>query len=156
MSAELSEFQKSNLLKLSRYLWDLPQERFGMGDITYPDTECASEHGCGSVGCAIGHGVNAGVKALDGEDWCRYWGRVFSQSADVDMFLFCGSWDRTDNTPRGASKRILYYLRHGVPEDGDAQCYGEAPLSYLDEPLDLVEPKRETLTGVVELVKAAV
>lgn len=126
--------QRENLIKLAAKLDTLPDEyeHFNMrtflshngtcdvhpdemlqrGDASYIDN-------CGTVACAIGHGPAAGIPLLpsevdedEGINWALYTERAFgiyTFTNDFD-FLFGGGWTRHDNTPRGASARIRYYL----------------------------------------------
>lgn len=155
---ELSDFQRANLEKLARYLWDLPQAAFSMH--TFSQSGYMPElHECGTVGCAVGNGPLAGIKVVPGETWNDYHARALGSDCEhggVYCWCFHGRWVIADNTPRGAAKRILYMLRRGVPASWNKQQCRIVPLCYLNEPLDLIEPKREPLAGVVELVKAAV
>lgn len=135
----LSDFQRGNLERLARYLWDLPQDAFDMERFS----NGRGPHHCGgTVGCAVGNGPAAGIAALDGERrWGDYGNRVFAPVGSlVWWWLFDGHWAFTDNTPRGTARRILWTLRHGCPDDWRSQLWGESPLCYLDEPLDPVAP----------------
>lgn len=50
-------------------------------------------------------------------------------------WCFGSMWSDVDNTVHGAADRIEYMMTHGVPDNGDEQRYGEAPLSYRPEPV---------------------
>lgn len=137
---------EGNLMKLAAYL--LKGNPTANADFTmrvFYDDDTASENSptCGSAGCAVGHGPFAGIPKHYYEDWVDYSARVFGWASphsvhiDDDVFDWCFSydWADTDNTPKGAGKRILHLLRHGLPENFVEQIYGDAPLSYLDERL---------------------
>ena len=126
--------QKANLRKLADGLLQLSAryKHFEM------DCYCGSAHDelkpteataknlrhCGTAGCAVGHGPSFGIKPHRTEDWGEYSERVFGASylgtpSSKQAFIWCfhGSWDRLDNTPKGAALRILYMLDYGAPSD---------------------------------------
>lgn len=162
MKCELSDFQRGNLHRLAVYLWDLPQAVFDMADYSV-DGHSPSE-GCGTIGCAVGYGPNAGIAANNGDtDWIYYLERVFishAQDPDEQLWSWCFSdeWAEKDNSPRGAACRILYMLRYGLPDDWEDQLYeDDAPLCYLNEPLDSTTPAdRQRLGFVVPCLSQAV
>lgn len=122
--------QLNNLKKLAAYLKKFP-DNYGHFDMAvYFDigdgmdgelnpTE-AIEHQCGAVACAIGHGVAAGIEVIDEDDeWDDYAAGqfgAFNAGGLVYNWCFHHRWGAHDNTPRGASARILYMLEHGAPE----------------------------------------
>lgn len=125
---------KDNLLKMADHIEKVPQEMFDMGVYRCGD-EITPE--CGSVGCIIGH-----CTVLDNEPLPRYeygnidfnaWSEKFT---GIDLwdeewdFLFSGAWERIDNTPTGAAKRIRYFVGNGLPENWIEIIYGEKPLPY--------------------------
>jgi hypothetical protein len=119
---DLTEEQVSNLKKLAEYLnrSELPA-KFDMN--TYCGEEMMElDNGfptiCGSVGCAVGHGPYAGIPKNDYESWTEYSRRAFTNGRRTTLFLFLFSedWAAVDNTPKGAAKRIEYFIRYGVPE----------------------------------------
>jgi len=148
MQPNISDFQRQNLLTLARYLWDLPQLWFDMEFFQKTDS-------CHTIGCALGHGPSAGILKLEGEEWLAYGNRAFNgRDCDGYFWIFRGTWGDVDNTPRGAAKRILCLLRHGLPQDWEDQNAGLAPLSYLNEPLDLITPAQPLLASSVEACMA--
>jgi hypothetical protein len=95
---------------------------------------------CNSIGCVIGHCTVLDddaniyrIKHMNGLiDFVR-WSEKFTglnSNSDDWTFLFGGSWDCSDNTAIGASKRIRYYLQHGIPDDWEMMMYGETPICY--------------------------
>lgn len=137
---QLSEFQRGNLRRLAAFLSRLPAETFDMEVFCDISRVTAQKH-CGTVGCAVGYGPNAGIACLTGESWVQYGDRVFvSFKSDDWDWMFNGQWSGIDNTPVGAAKRILFYTRRGIPFDWSEQMTGDAPLSYLNEPLDDPDP----------------
>lgn len=88
-------------------------------------------HGCGTCGCAIGHGFALVPKAAC-ETIDEYSARVYGLDAEGDdwHWLFGSAWAPIDNTPHGASARIRHYLENGVPENWMDQIYEQAPLCY--------------------------
>jgi hypothetical protein len=55
---------------------------------------------------------------------------VESDACPLYGWVFSGSWSERDNTPLGAAQRIIYALRHGVPENWRDQRDEHDPLSY--------------------------
>lgn len=122
--------QIKNLKKLAKYLYNLPDDysHFDMGtycenywsyyyEVTEVSKETYSE--CGTVACALGHGIAAGVEPYKNVvNWGSYSYENFGLQGGSNEFAwcFCGSWETYDNTPKGAAKRIMYMLEHGVPE----------------------------------------
>lgn len=115
---EIDDFRRANLVKLARHLWDkVSQEQFDMGAYSRSSLLPHEDH-CGSVGCAVGYGPRAGIPSVSSDlGWGDYTVRCLTDDVDVDNWCFCGGWQDEDNTPRGAAKRILWALLHGVPED---------------------------------------
>jgi hypothetical protein len=76
----------------------------------------------------------AGLYGKEGEEWKDYVERVFGLQADDNplyTWFFAGSWDKTDNTAKGAAARIDYYLKNnGIPLNYLAQKEGDAELCY--------------------------
>lgn len=123
----LSETYEKNLRQLATYLWKLKDSPFlkthAFRMYRYAETakEGTEATDCGSVGCAVGHGPYAGLKKLGHESWNKYCVRMFAEGAfdsrlddsPIWNHFFYGAWQHTDDTPRGAARRILYALRHG-------------------------------------------
>ena len=119
---------KRNLLKLARYL-ELPaaqrRPRFDMA------MYCASAYSykrtsCGTAGCAVGHGPDAGIPKFSRESWSNYSGRVFglhpyrrSLRTYVWNFCFSGDWAYSHyNRAADAARRIRYVVEHGDAPSG--------------------------------------
>lgn len=112
----------NNLLQLALYLLRQKPTNFDMkqyctlpsgGTLFYvPDHKQ-----CGTVGCAVGHGPDAGIPSLPGESWRAYCQRQLLPIEQHSAWLWCFSdtWASVDNTPAGAALRILYYLRNNHP-----------------------------------------
>lgn len=140
----MNKTHRKNLKKLADYLWDLPRNynHFDMGDFCVIDdpilympiepheTSCGIKEldYCGTAACAAGHGPSAGIKARKDEDWRQYVGRVFGCGDSLPddgfeyaafEFLFDSYWNDVDNTPKGAAKRIYYFLENGLPSKSD-------------------------------------
>lgn len=114
---------RDNLKKLATYLlsgklkadFDM---RYFSNDISISTRAGIYDPTCGSIGCAIGHGPYAGIPKID-EAWDEYAERVFGVESHPSCpthrifgWLFGSKWTDIDNTPEGAAKRIIYYLKH--------------------------------------------
>lgn len=124
---------RENLKKLADFIKTVPQEIFDMRDIRRGRTDNAE---CDSVGCVIGHAT----VLYEGElprysdsgsiDFSAFWNR-FGELPFIDSsWIVCSSWKYVDNTPLGASKRIEWLLKHGLPKNWENQMNGKAPLCY--------------------------
>lgn len=108
-----------NLRTLANYLKGEIKVEFDME--WFSSTGNTYETKCGTSGCAIGHGPHAGIKKKKWETWLGYGERVFGISSDFHRslfhFLFGNYWSDFDNTPKGAAKRIDYFLEKGFPKE---------------------------------------
>jgi hypothetical protein len=127
---ETTEERRANLVKLARFLWVLPQCKFSMGLFSDhgDDGPRGAAHTCPAVGCAVGWGPAAGIEPLcTDRDWYAYADRVFGDDGLHD-WCFHSGWALSDETPKGAAKRILWALLNGIPEkyieDGEADDEG--------------------------------
>lgn len=139
MPVPITDDQRINLAKLATFLeanargvaarFDM--ELFNQGSELPSDRFEQSVSNCGTAGCAVGWGPNAGVMPMPLEDWIDYSGRAFAwvYSNEWD-YMFSDDWARTDNTPAGAAARIRLILDKGLPEFWAAEMHGNAPLSY--------------------------
>lgn len=82
---------------------------------------------CGTSCCACGWAVLAGIAKSQSEGWGGYASRQFGVDHDVPLgyyspmeFLFGGSWN---DSPSEAAARIRIYLKHGLPEEAEANAY---------------------------------
>lgn len=142
--------RRANLVKLARFLSEEPieAERFDMDHFSVLKTgdgqvlRCVDPmhqgSACGAVCCAIGWGPSAGI-AADGEfSWWSYCDRNFIEAPeDVEPpeeweWCFGSGWSATDNTAKGAAKRILWLLMNDLPVNAECQRFGKAPLCYAD------------------------
>jgi hypothetical protein len=138
---------RKNLRKLANYLLNLPKGYVHFDMNLIAEIPSSSEDGpepidaakffknCGAVGCALGHGPAAGIKAHAWEDWFSYCQRVFGfddQSAGWS-WAFDESWRELDNTPQGAALRIFYMLDFGIPSKftgADQEHFGKYKNAY--------------------------
>ena len=140
---------KENLLKLADKLETVPENQFHMDDYRVEPTEDGPgdskgisdvlvnpDIDCGTSGCAIGWApVVPGLEALeDDATWSGYAARVFGVCEwDADFaFMFSSSWKDKDNTPKGAAKRIRYFIEKGCPSNTDIEdmMTGKKELCY--------------------------
>jgi hypothetical protein len=125
-----AEKRLQNLQRLADYLWLLPENyshfnmasyflRYGRGSLNVKDlkkfiAEAKKPNVCGTVACAAGHGIAAGIRMIKADDteWDKYVERAFTQgNGELYAWLFGGSWEEWDNTPIGAAQRIYYFLQ---------------------------------------------
>ena len=148
---------RANLAKLAAYLDTLPDDYeafemrtfFGAARNIQADPDVEADYGlhnggvdkCGAVACAIGHGPSAGIllpPALISDltkrvNWWGYIDRFFiPESRETEYafaWMFGADWSLVDNTPRGAAKRIRFYLQngHGFTFDDDWGDYDTTP-----------------------------
>jgi hypothetical protein len=118
-------YDAENFAKLEVFLRALPMKRFNMqyfrtyqsGD-DHEDVEIyeiAGKPVCGTVGCALGWGPEAGVIPHPRHDrsWYSYSQNRFSTDERIIKWVFDSEWVNHDNTPTGAADRIAYLLKHG-------------------------------------------
>ena len=122
---------------MADYIETIPQDRFDMRLFRTGEKE---KHECGSLGCVIGHCtiLDENPLPLDylGDINFYAWSRKFTgldTSSSEWAYLFSSDWDAADNTPKGATKRIRYFLENGLPEDWREQMEDNAPLSYINQ-----------------------
>lgn len=121
---------KENLLKLAKFLDELPEDykHFDMGEWVAAETgslvpsemKTGDIKGCGYAACAIGHAPQA-LGLTPEETWKHdSWDDFIYHYFDIDFgeeqWMFGVDWQDVDNTPKGVAKRIRYFLKHGVPE----------------------------------------
>jgi hypothetical protein len=98
---------------------------------------------CSTVACAAGHLPFVGYAALPDEEWPEYINRItglsmHTNTKDYYSWCFSGRWAFQDNTAYGAGQRILWLLRHELPENADTQLWGNDPLCYTNLTLERV------------------
>lgn len=127
--------QFNNLLKLANFLnnkKNLPKEvEFNMQ--TYCEASNTFQSKCGAVGCAVGFAPFTGIRKIKEESWKEYAERVLigdDYSEEIYDWLFSSFWANIDNTPKGAAKRIFWFLKNNVPENLYEQRDGRDPLCY--------------------------
>ena len=125
---ERTEDQEANLLALADFL-DKDPSNFDMGNFAENDEQsvdvCAinSDHNCGTVCCAIGMSpfifpekCNKSLRVGSYLDWQCLGDYLYGK---LNMFawdwMFSHMWTRYDNTPRGAARRIRYFVKNGLP-----------------------------------------
>lgn len=137
LKKRLSEEQRSNLIKLARYLLSKKKKRaeFNMkhfNEYQFDGRDGSHTTDCGSVGCAVGHGPYAGIQKSSEERWSKYARRVFSDGSEyIFDYLFSGAWYRIDNTAEGAGKRILFMLKFGCPHQYNDTSYQNFSIKQL-------------------------
>lgn len=108
---------RENLQKLADYLLIVSPDKFDMTAFTDNEQDFAGRTmtSCGTVGCAIGHGPNAGFEKNLGESWVEYSERLFELNKYEWSWCFGEEWADIDNSPIGASQRINTLLNIGLP-----------------------------------------
>ena len=134
---EMSDENRENNEKLAHYLMSLPRdyEHFNMSIFSSASKHLAEKKDfeCGTAGCAIGHGPNAGIKPSRPMSWNNYYLEYFEPnnfSAHFFDWCFSPNWSFVDNTPRGAAIRIQYALEVGIPSDWFEQANGTIPYVF--------------------------
>ena len=118
---------KENLLRMAEFIVTIPETNF---DIRFWDKDISDEerNECGSICCVVGHCVSLdtrtnlleiyGDKDIDGQTIFdhRQWSYDFTNLHGYEWdWCFSANWYSVDNTPIGASKRIKYLLKDGLP-----------------------------------------
>lgn len=93
---------------------------------------------CNTIGCIIGHCTVLDdpqnlPKDYEGDIKFGLWSEKFTGlkwETKEWNWCFSSEWSKADNTPEGASKRIEYFLKNGVPKNWQKQIKKLAPLSY--------------------------
>lgn len=120
---EISATQKSNLARMAKHIAKISPLRFSMESYRI-DGGITPE--CKTIGCVLGHSIILDdfddVPINEDSMTIEYyeWGKKFTGLGITDMawhYLFSPRWSEVDNTPSGASKRILKYLDGGVPSN---------------------------------------
>lgn len=110
-----------NLKKAKELLKTIPEDRFDMKHYTNKNSNTVSQvqNTCNSVCCVIGHCVVLDdydnlIKYEDDIFNYHLWGKSFFgiKKGYLWDFLFSGNWFNTDNTVKGAIKRIDYVLNN--------------------------------------------
>lgn len=130
----ISQKQFNNLLTLGKFLnkkQNLPKKvKFDMNrfsDITLNEYTKT----CGTTGCAVGFAPFAGIAKTKKEDWIGFTKRTLIDAGSNGFdWMFSLSWGDVDNTSKGASKRIVWFLKNGIPENYIEQMNGDNPLCY--------------------------
>jgi hypothetical protein len=136
------------LLALADHIEKIPQEVFSMDQ--FREDDHMTLEGCGTVGCILGHApalirekrwvplkaivVNP-KNLLSRIDWLRVSG-VFGIHSNMAIwdYLFGAFWETTDNTPKGAAKRIRWAVKHGgIPSNWHEQMKGHVPVSFKEK-----------------------
>lgn len=129
---------RENLQRMADYIKTIPERRFNM---QFYGSNFNTTPECNSVGCVVGHcSVFASEKDVkkfthkdtQGFDFVK-WSEKFSglkAGGKKWSWCFSGSWSLSDNTAKGASKRIEWLLKHGLPENSEGQERGHEPLCY--------------------------
>ena len=135
---DVSDQQHRNLAQLADYLLSgALRAEFDMAVYADPAHLLPGKTGCGTVGCAIGHGPYAGIAKYPHEYWPDYARRAFIRNTLTSQiardWLLGEDWTVVDNTPQGAGRRIKYTLKHGIPSNWRQQQEGLEPLCYQEE-----------------------
>jgi len=124
-----------NLKLMADYIETVAQRKFNMRIFR---TGQRTAHECGSVGCVLGHCTVLDKNPLPMDyigdinfsAWSLEFTGLYPDSDEWD-YLFASDWDAVDNTPKGATKRIRYFLLRGLPHNWYEQMKGIEPLSYM-------------------------
>ena len=119
---------RKNLNRMADYIETIPQDRFDMDNFR---TGEKVKHECDSVGCVIGHCTVLDKNPLpmnyigdiNFSEWSFEFTGLYPNSDEWD-YLFASEWGAVDNTPKGATKRIRYFLLRGLPYNWYEQMKG--------------------------------
>jgi len=132
----IDEYREGNLRRLAAFLMKgvAPNRvKFDMARFSREGNH-SEQTTCQTAGCAVGWNTFL-IPKVD----MNY--RKYSlthlivnnlcQGDEAWNWCFGASWSEVDNTPEGASKRILWLLDKGLPSDHSDQLIGYAPLCYI-------------------------
>ena len=130
---------KKNLLKLADGIEGIDPELFNMKTYRSGDFDCNGDFRkahCGTVGCALGWGPYIEGLEIDRDiSWDDYCERVLGLDGISDEWFWCfgAGWEKVDNTPWGASLRIRYLAKHGLPNNSQEQEKGNARYIFKED-----------------------
>lgn len=136
LPVEPHNYNLVNLKRMALYVSTLKQEQFDM-EIFRHGQEIFQT--CDSVGCVIGHCTILDKPeniTRDENGRIKFWEWVHNftgidENSDEWRWCFDSDWRYIDNTPKGASQRILYFIEHlKVPENMGDMLVGNAPVCY--------------------------
>lgn len=126
---------KDNLKRMADYIITIPQKKFNMRFFRRGNIKNIE---CNSVGCVIGH-----CTILDSENILINYRDIFNEIDFIGWsykftglnryewhWCFASDWINIDNTPEGASQRIMYLIENGLPDNWIEQMDGKKPLCY--------------------------
>lgn len=136
---KLKGINHRNLLRMAEYIEKTPQERFDMRNYRNNGNPTFD---CGAVGCIIGHCVvlsdhkdvpKDSSSNINFAGWLKQFTSIDPDNPDHYphyCYLFADLWFYIDNTPQGASDRIIQYIQDGLPNNWENQMKGIESLSY--------------------------
>lgn len=138
----LTRSNQRNLLKLAKYLWNLPSDysRFDMRDYYGGRTleqrmadGADAATACGTSACAIGHGIDAGIPCRRQDKGWNAYSTNFVPAFSYLEYNWCfhARWTIVDNTTGGAVRRILVLLKHGVPFCDAFYAISQTPINLI-------------------------
>jgi hypothetical protein len=148
----MNNINRKNLKQLADHLWSLPADynHFDMSfyfgkfgdeflDLEPPEAVNMNVIECNTAACALGHSFAAGLPYNNESFWEDYCQDVFGISVNSRIYDWCFSsdWTETDNTPKGAAKRIYYLLENEtIPVN-----FGYANLAFVETYQNQKTPK---------------
>jgi hypothetical protein len=113
----LSEDERADIGGFSKIDHKVYKEITGFSEYTTPEKFFS----CDTVACVIGHTKLLQLEGIDTAEasWTDLRDYLSDNYARVDKWMFDPDWDKVDNSPKGAAKRIRYALEFGVPADLD-------------------------------------
>lgn len=132
---------RENLVLMAEHIAKIPQKDFSMQIYRGKGKTDSHTFECNTVGCILGHCVQLDKPNnipwinninIDFTKWSMEFVGISPLSNDWS-YLFSPHWVTGDNTPHGASRRILYYLHMGLPRNWREQIMGIDRPSYLDD-----------------------
>lgn len=121
-----------NLLKMAHHIKTIHISNFDMAMFDAVD-------GKGNyVRDVIGHCITLDDKEnipylesgdIDFAKWSESFTGLYRHSNEW-YWLFSDEWQMSDNTPRGAAKRIVHFVKKGLPDNWTQQLRGRSRLCY--------------------------
>lgn len=129
----------ANLQRMADYIKDIPQAKFDMLHFRIGQSKTIATDSVSDIlgHCTILHNSSDPIpRDIHGDISAVLWSQVFTgipRDTATWEYLFGSLWKYSDNTPKGASLRIEYYINNGLPRSWREELEGNVKLSYWSE-----------------------